>query len=101
MKTETAPITAIAAVTVTLGALTVTITAPGGVLRITSPREIIALCLAGRNPRATLAAWIATLPADTQLDALEAIRSAARMVAPACVSERATLELYPQTTVRI
>ena len=72
-----------------------------GILRITFAGTCIAYCAKGCNPRKTLAAWIATLPADAQLDTLEAIREHARTLCPQHVSERATLALYPDVTVKI
>lgn len=101
MKNETAPAIAITSATVKLGALTVTVSAPSGALLITLPNGAKVRRVKGSNPRATLAAWVATLHPDAQLDTLDAIRAAARLVSPGDVSDRSTLELYPRTVVRI
>lgn len=101
MKNETSPTVSVTSATVKLGALAVIVSAPNGALLVALPNGEKVRCVKGSDPRATLAAWVATLHPDAQLDTLDAIRAAARLVSPGDVSARSTLELYPQTVVRI
>ncbi len=74
-----------------------------GALLIVSARDgLVCHCLPGsKGACAKVAAYVATLPADDQLDTLEAIRAAGRLVSPLHVSEKDTLELYPDVAIKI
>lgn len=89
-------------VTLSVGSDLITIRNAANVLLIIS-RDYGIVCETrkGTNPSANLATYIATLHPDMQLDALEAIRAAGRLVLPAFVSDKETLKLYPYTVVRI
>jgi hypothetical protein len=73
----------------------------GALIILESKGEVIAHVAKGQKARAKLAKWISTLHPDTQLDALDLIRESARLICPDAVSEKSTLELYPQTQIKI
>lgn len=89
-------------VTLSVGSDLLTVRESASVLLIVS-RDYGVICETrkGKNPSANLATYIATLHPDMQLDTLEAIRAAGRLVLPAFVSDKETLKLYPDTVVRI
>lgn len=73
----------------------------GNLFVMTTTNEIIAHVAKGQKPRETLAKWISTLHPDIQLDALDLIRETGRLICSNAVSEKSTLEFYPNIQIRI